>query len=261
MIPFDDVIMTPAGHSQESYSVMPKGKNLESTDVEYTSAYHCCNGACRNFYRYHIVQFTSQPSNLVKRSILIGSQVNYFLTMLVLSALINLYAPVILTLMVRIMTCRLAGAKPLSEPMLEYCQLDPSHMSNQYWPVGVCVHVIKSPVSRLFSQPFIQCADQRNIKAPRHWPLWVEKFIGYQWFAAQRASNGVNVSIWWCHHERVQSLFKMSFKLNIWNCSPISQLCFRRIKPRRVCSDSGLSSARRLSRYLNHWRVLLTGLL
>ena len=27
--------------------------------------------------------------------------------------------------MVEIMACRLFGAKPLSEPMLEYCQLDP----------------------------------------------------------------------------------------------------------------------------------------
>ena len=27
--------------------------------------------------------------------------------------------------LVRIMACRLAGAKPLSEPMLEYCSLDP----------------------------------------------------------------------------------------------------------------------------------------
>ena len=41
-------------------------------------------------------------------------------------------------------------------------------------------------------------ADQRNIKAPRHWPLWWE-FTGYRWIPAQRASNAENVSIWWRH--------------------------------------------------------------
>ena len=40
-------------------------------------------------------------------------------------------------------------------------------------------------------------ADQRNIKAPRHWPLWGE-FTGE--FPAQRASNAENVFIWWRHH-------------------------------------------------------------
>ena len=36
-------------------------------------------------------------------------------------------------------------------------------------------------------------ADQRNVKAPRHWSMWWE-------FTAQRASNAENVSIWWRHH-------------------------------------------------------------
>ena len=35
-------------------------------------------------------------------------------------------------------------------------------------------------------------ADQKNIKASRHWPLWGE-FTGE--FPAQRASNAENVSI------------------------------------------------------------------
>ena len=33
------------------------------------------------------------------------------------------------------------------------------------------------PVSRLFTQPFIQVQIKENIKAPRHWPLW-EEFTG-----------------------------------------------------------------------------------
>ena len=48
---------------------------------------------------------------------------------------------------------------------------------------------LKSPASRLFTQPFIQTQIKENIKAPRHLPL-----------PAQMASNAENVSIWWRHH-------------------------------------------------------------
>ena len=43
-------------------------------------------------------------------------------------------------------------------------------------------------------------ADQRNIKAPRHWPLYGE-FTRTGGFPAQGASNAENVSIWWRHHD------------------------------------------------------------
>ena len=50
-------------------------------------------------------------------------------------------------------------------------------------------------------------ADQKNIKAQRHWPLCGE-FTGDQWisritdeFPTQMSSNMENISIWWCHHE------------------------------------------------------------
>ena len=39
---------------------------------------------------------------------------------------------------------------------------------------------LKSPASRLFTQPFIQAEIKENIKAPRHWPLWGE-FTGDRW--------------------------------------------------------------------------------
>ena len=45
---------------------------------------------------------------------------------------------------------------------------------------------LTSPASRLLAQPFVQVQIKENIKAPRHWPLWVE-FTGD--FPAQRASN------------------------------------------------------------------------
>ena len=36
------------------------------------------------------------------------------------------------------------------------------------------------PVSRLFTQAFIQAQIKENIKAPRHWPLWGE-FTSHRW--------------------------------------------------------------------------------
>ena len=57
---------------------------------------------------------------------------------------------------------------------------------------------LKSPASRLFTQPYVQIKE--NIKAPRHRPLWGE-ITGRRWIPrTQRASNAENVSIWWRHH-------------------------------------------------------------
>ena len=36
---------------------------------------------------------------------------------------------------------------------------------------------LKSPASRLFTQPIIETQIKENIKAPRHWPLG-EEFTG-----------------------------------------------------------------------------------
>ena len=56
-------------------------------------------------------------------------------------------------------------------------------------------------------------ADQRNIKAPRHWPLCRE-FTGIGEFPAQRASYAENVSIWWRHHALL-SQPTMSYNVSI----------------------------------------------
>ena len=61
---------------------------------------------------------------------------------------------------------------------------------------------LRSPASRLFTQPFIQTQIKENIKAPRHWPLCGE-FTGTGEFPAQRASYVEYVSIWWRHHARL----------------------------------------------------------
>ena len=39
---------------------------------------------------------------------------------------------------------------------------------------------LKSPASRLFTEPFIPVQIKENIKAPRHWYLWGES-IGDRW--------------------------------------------------------------------------------
>ena len=44
----------------------------------------------------------------------------------------RIYASVIKPSLVQIMACRLVGAKPLSEPMLEYSKLDPKEISVKF---------------------------------------------------------------------------------------------------------------------------------
>ena len=58
---------------------------------------------------------------------------------------------------------------------------------------------LKSPASRLFTQPFIQTQIKENIKALCHW-LCAGNSSGTGEFPARMASNAENVSIWWRHH-------------------------------------------------------------
>ena len=58
---------------------------------------------------------------------------------------------------------------------------------------------LRSPASRLFTQPFFQAQIKENIKVcvtglcEGNSPVTGE-------FPSQRASNAENVSIWWCHY-------------------------------------------------------------
>ena len=58
---------------------------------------------------------------------------------------------------------------------------------------------LKSPASRLFTQPFIQAQNKENIKAPRHRTWWGE-FTDDWWIHRTKPSNTDDVSIWWRHH-------------------------------------------------------------
>ena len=60
---------------------------------------------------------------------------------------------------------------------------------------------LKSPASRLFTQPFDQAQIKENSKAPRHWLWWGNSPVTGG-FPAQKDRNAENVSIWWRHHIR-----------------------------------------------------------
>ena len=55
-------------------------------------------------------------------------------------------------------------------------------------------------LARLFTQLFIQGADQRNIKVPHQGPFEGNSPVTGE-IPAQTASDVENVSIWWRHHE------------------------------------------------------------
>ena len=59
--------------------------------------------------------------------------------------------------------------------------------------------------------------NKKNIKAPRHWPLCGE-FTGTGEFAAQRASNPENVSIWRRHHVPLFCPFVITLSLSMRPC-------------------------------------------
>ena len=62
---------------------------------------------------------------------------------------------------------------------------------------------LKSPASRLFTQPFIQAQIKENIKAPRHWPLWGESIGGpvnspHKWPVTRKMFTSDDVIMTYC---------------------------------------------------------------
>ena len=58
--------------------------------------------------------------NVIFKEVLIKDGMSYFIV-----AEWRIYTPVNKASLVRLMACRLVSTKPLSEPMLDYCQLEP----------------------------------------------------------------------------------------------------------------------------------------
>ena len=75
-----------------------------------------------------------------------------------------------------------------------------------HWPSSIIVTSkwarwrLKSPASRLFTQPLVQAQIKENFKTPRHWTLWGE-------FTGDRGKY----FIWWRHHVRLRLLFDLSW--------------------------------------------------
>ena len=64
--------------------------------------------------------------------------------------------------LIRVMACRLFGAKPLPEPMLAYCQLDP-------WEQTSVKFESSSFIKILLKMLFASRADELKDKSPYYW--------------------------------------------------------------------------------------------
>ena len=69
---------------------------------------------------------------------------------------------------------------------------------------------LKSPASRLLTQPFVQPKIKENIIAPRHWPLWGE-FNGDRWIPGTKDQERGKCFHWWRHQWLEHMLFIFSF--------------------------------------------------
>ena len=87
---------------------------------------------------------------------------------------------------------------------------------------------LKSPASRLFAQPFVRAQIIRNIKAPRHWPLWGES-------TSQRACKASVTS----NHGPYDFLHSYNFSPVRPNEAPVGIL-------RRCCSRGHIRQRERL---------------
>ena len=84
----------------------------------------------------------------------------------------SIYASVRLSALFHIMACRLDGTKPLSEPMLTYCQLDPKeHISMKFYLKFKYFHSTKMHLnmSSAKCRPF--CLSL-NVLSHRHGSIW-----------------------------------------------------------------------------------------
>ena len=76
---------------------------------------------------------------------------------------------------------------------------------------------LKSPASRLFTQPFIQGADQRKHQSSASLAFVRGIHRGTVWIPYTKPSNVETVSIWWRHHVIDQSL-NAGFELTNSQC-------------------------------------------
>ena len=94
------------------------------------------------------------------------------------------------------------------------CLYSPHYIYNLHLHYSdVIMSTIASRISSLnITQSFIQAQIKENIKTPRHWPCAGNSPATGE-FPTQMATNAENVSIWWCHYERL-NLYLLECMLN-----------------------------------------------
>ena len=102
------------------------------------------------------------------------------------------------SVLVQIMACRLCGTKPLSKPMLSYCQLDPNEQTSVTFSIKIQnllftkMH-LKTPSAKW--RPFCSGGDGFL----HYWPF--VRGIN-QWFPSQMASSGELWYFLWCQPQQ-----------------------------------------------------------
>ena len=102
---------------------------------------------------------------------------------------------------------------------------------------------LKSPASRLFTQPFIQAKLKKTSKL-RVTGLCAGNSPVIGEFHAQRASNAENVSIWWRHHVHEYQTSYFSFSVEVYASQPaiLGFEIYLRPNPRNIVILSKFSS-------------------
>ena len=91
---------------------------------------------------------------------------------------------------------------------------------NHYCDVIMGAMAFQFPSLTIVYSTVYSDADQRKIKAPRHWPL-CGKFTDDRWIPRTKASNAENVSIWWRHHAVKPVDFTLQTMPGQYHCNPV----------------------------------------
>ena len=122
MFPFDDVIMNATMISV----LVGVGHKYNIGNVKFNATWHSNGMMCNVVYIYPVINVCNKKTKTynVPRA---TTTISYCLTHW---GRVTHICVGNLTILVQIMACRLAGSKPLSEPMMEYCQLDPKEQTS-----------------------------------------------------------------------------------------------------------------------------------
>ena len=79
--------------------------------------------------------------------------------------------------LIRAMTCRLFGAKPLPKPALTYCQLDPKEKTSvKYEYIMICTFSVKKMHLKMLSAKCRQFCSRLDVQKHTWWRHQIETF-------------------------------------------------------------------------------------